>query len=112
MEKARCNTELYSNLRAPFNNVKPSNFWGSHQSLVTFLFCLSVLKEFAEITDSFYSLIRPEPHYYKWFCQRVHGLGPKDTEKAPVFPEVWEKIGPLIEGLPLVAHGLPGLYIP
>ena len=32
MEKARCNTELYSNLRAPFNNVKPSNFWGSHQS--------------------------------------------------------------------------------
>ena len=31
MEKARCNTELYSNLRAPLNNVKPSNFWGSHQ---------------------------------------------------------------------------------
>ena len=32
MEKARCNTELYSNLRAPLNNVKPSNFWGSHQT--------------------------------------------------------------------------------
>ena len=32
MEKARCNTELYSNLRAPLNNVKPSNFWGSHQN--------------------------------------------------------------------------------
>ena len=31
MEKARCNTELYSNLREPHNNVKPSNFWGSHQ---------------------------------------------------------------------------------
>ena len=31
MEKARCNTELYSNLREPLNNVKPSNFWGSHQ---------------------------------------------------------------------------------
>ena len=31
MEKARCNTELYSNLRGPLNNVKPSNFWGSHQ---------------------------------------------------------------------------------
>ena len=28
MEKARCNTELYSNLRAPLNNVKPSNFLG------------------------------------------------------------------------------------
>ena len=31
MEKARYNTELYSNLRVPLNNVKPSNFWGSHQ---------------------------------------------------------------------------------
>ena len=30
MEKARCNTELYSNLRGPLNNVKPSNFRGSH----------------------------------------------------------------------------------
>ena len=27
-EKARCNTELYSNLNLPLNNVKPSNFWG------------------------------------------------------------------------------------
>ena len=57
-----------------------------------------------EIVDSFYSLIHPEPEYYQWFCQRVHGLGPEDTEDAPVFPYVWEKIEPLIEGLPLVAH--------
>ena len=34
MEKARYNTELYSNLRVPINNVKPSNFWGSHQLLL------------------------------------------------------------------------------
>ena len=54
--------------------------------------------------DSFYSLIRPEPEYYQWFCQRVHGLGPEDTCDAPVFPEVWARIEPLIEGLPLVAH--------
>ena len=32
MGKARCNTELCSNLREPHNNVKPSNFWGSHQT--------------------------------------------------------------------------------
>ena len=32
MEKARYNTELYSNLRVPLNNVKPSNFWGAHQA--------------------------------------------------------------------------------
>ena len=56
------------------------------------------------ITDSFYSLIHPEPEYYKWFCRRVHGLSAEDTEDAPVFPLVWEKIAPMIEGLPLVAH--------
>ena len=35
MEKARYNTELYSNLSEPLNNVKPSNFWGSHHSDMT-----------------------------------------------------------------------------
>ena len=57
-----------------------------------------------KVVDSFYSLIHPEPEYYQWFCQRVHGLGPCDTDDAPVFPFVWEKIAPRIEGLPLVAH--------
>ena len=57
-----------------------------------------------EVVDSFYSLIHPEPEYYQWFCQQVHGLGPEDTDSAPVFPFVWEKIASKIEGLPLVAH--------
>ena len=57
-----------------------------------------------EIVDPFYSLIHPEPDYYAWFCQQVHGLGNRDTWNAPVFPYVWEKIEPMIEGLPLVAH--------
>ena len=57
-----------------------------------------------EIVNLYYSLIHPEPEYYQWFCQQVHGLSEEDTEDAPVFPYVWEKIAPLIEGLPLVAH--------
>ena len=57
-----------------------------------------------EIVDSFYSLIHPEPEYFQWFCQRVHGLSREDTEDAPVFPRVWARIAPRIEGLPLVAH--------
>lgn len=59
------------------------------------------------IVDSFYSLIHPEPEYYQWFCQQVHGLSEEDTNDAPVFPYVWEKIAPMIEGLPLVAHNSP-----
>ncbi len=57
-----------------------------------------------EVTESFYSLIHPAPNYYSWFCRQVHGLCDCDTCDAPLFPEVWSKIAPLIEGLPLVAH--------
>ena len=60
-----------------------------------------------EIVDSFYSLIQPEPNYYNYWCSEVHGLCHNDTDDAPVFPYVWEKIEPLIEGLPLVAHNSP-----
>ena len=68
------------------------------------------------ITDTFYSLIHPEPEYYQWFCRRVHGLGPEDTEDAPVFPKVWKEVEKLLllsdedakrlgrPYLPLVAH--------
>ena len=56
------------------------------------------------VTHSFYSLIQPEPNYYIYWCQRVHGLGHADTDNAPIFPEVWAQIEPLIQGLPLVAH--------
>ena len=59
------------------------------------------------IVDSFYSLIQPEPNYYKYWCTQVHGLCREDTENAPVFPDVWAQIEPLIEGLPLVAHNRP-----
>ena len=59
------------------------------------------------VVNSFYSLIHPEPEYYQWFCMRVHGLCAEDTEDAPVFPAVWAKIEPMIEGLPLVAHNSP-----
>ncbi len=57
-----------------------------------------------EIVDSFYSLIQPEPNYYNYRCRMVHGLSRSDTDCAPVFPEVWSRIEPLIGGLPLVAH--------
>ena len=57
-----------------------------------------------EIVDRFYSLIKPEPEYYNYWCSQVHGLCIGDTMNAPVFPDVWQRIEPLIEGLPLVAH--------
>ncbi len=60
-----------------------------------------------EIVDKFYSLIQPEPNYYNYWCTQVHGLCRTDTDDAPIFPDVWAQIEPLIEGLPLVAHNRP-----
>ena len=57
-----------------------------------------------EIVDRFYSLILPDPEDYNYRCCQDHGLCAEDTDNAPVFPEVWKQIEPLIEGLPLVAH--------
>ena len=44
------------------------------------------------VADNFYHLIQPEPNYYSYFCQRVHGLGHADTDEAPVFPTVWHQL--------------------
>ena len=52
----------------------------------------AVLVRDGEIVKTFYSLIRPEPDYYKWFCQQVHGLGHEDTDDAEVFPFVWRRM--------------------
>lgn len=60
-----------------------------------------------EIVDTFYSLIQPEPNYYNYWCSQVHGLCCDDTDDAPIFPNVWAQIEPLIKGLPLVAHNRP-----
>jgi len=64
----------------------------------------AVIVRNGEIAETFYSLVRPEPDYYSYWCSQVHGLTSKDTQDAPLFPEVWKQIEPLIEGLPLVAH--------
>lgn len=56
------------------------------------------------VVDRFYSLIRPVPNTYSYFCTQVHGLTYHDTIDAPSFDEVWQQIVPVIGDLPLVAH--------
>ena len=40
-----------------------------------------------QMVDSFYSLIQPEPNYYNYWCQQVHGITQIETDDAPVFPD-------------------------
>lgn len=64
----------------------------------------AVKVEGGKITQRFYELVRPEPDYYAWFCRRVHGLGPDDTDNARVFQYVWQDVMKMVGDLPLVAH--------
>ena len=63
-----------------------------------------VFVENSKITQTYYHLIKPTPNYYASICTQVHGLSRKDTEEAPLFPEIWAEILPQIKNLPLVAH--------
>ncbi len=56
------------------------------------------------ITDSYYSLVKPEPDYYSWRCVGVHGITQADTEDAPCFDRVWRHIDAWAAGMPYVAH--------
>jgi len=57
------------------------------------------------ITDRYYSLVHPEPDWYlRYFTDNIHGISRDDTESAPDFITVWEKIDEFIGDLPLVAH--------
>lgn len=57
-----------------------------------------------EFVNSYYSLVKPDPNYYNYFCTRVHGLTRRDTDDAPNFPDVWNEVSSLIKDLPFVAH--------
>ena len=52
----------------------------------------AVMVRNGQVADSFYSLIQPEPNYYNYWCQRVHGLSRCDTDNAPVFSKVWKEL--------------------
>ena len=58
-----------------------------------------------EIVEEFYSLVKPVPNRYDFFTTKIHGIKKKDTENAPVFPQVWNHIENHLKGLPFVAHG-------
>ncbi|SEG11672.1 3'-5' exonuclease [Parabacteroides chinchillae] len=59
------------------------------------------------VVDSIYTLIRPVPNYYSPWTTAIHGITAEDTNDAPDFEEVWARIAPRIQDIPLVAHNSP-----
>lgn len=67
----------------------------------------AVKVEVGVIVDRRYSLVRPEPDWYAWFCTKVHGLTDNDTWDAPPFGTVWTDWADWLDGYTLVAHNAP-----
>ena len=86
------------------NNFAAIDFETANTSLTSVCALGIVIVCNGEIADKFYSLIKPEPEYYYYWCTKVHGLTQTDTIDALVFPHVWNQIASKIEGLTLVAH--------
>ncbi len=60
--------------------------------------------ENGEITQTYSKLVQPPQNEYAFGNINVHGITPDMTENAPVFPDVWNEIYPLLEGRKVVAH--------
>lgn len=57
-----------------------------------------------EVVATFHQLIQPPGNRYDQGNIDIHGIYPEDTELAPTFLDVWERIFPAIRGKALVAH--------
>ena len=58
-----------------------------------------------EVTDTFYSLIRPPSLYIRPDFTEIHGLTVEDVKDAPAFNELWDsQMKPFIGDFPLAAH--------
>jgi len=63
--------------------------------------------ENGEIVNEFYSLIQPPDNEYSWHNISVHGIRPHETESAPTFYHVFQKILPLLWEKKIIAHNAP-----
>lgn len=45
-----------------------------------------------QIEETYSQLVRPENNEYNYWNIRCHGIQPRDTRRAPSFPEVWRTI--------------------
>lgn len=59
--------------------------------------------EDGRILKKMYTNVNPET-YFNEFNIRLTGISPQDVKNSPTFPQVWEKISPLMNSGILTAH--------
>lgn len=66
-----------------------------------------VVVENGIITNTYNQLIQPPNNEYSFWNIRVHGIYPEHTENAPLFPDIWNELEPLVQNQLLIAHNAP-----
>ena len=82
-------------------DVETPNRFNSRMSAIG----IAVVED-GRIVDSFYSLVDPEQPF-DWFNTQLTGIDSEAVAGAPTFPELWERIEPLMSSGILVAHNAP-----
>lgn len=57
-----------------------------------------------QLSDAFYSLIKPQDMRFNYYNIKVHGIRPEDVYDKPNFAAVWPKLIRQLEGKTIVAH--------
>lgn len=57
-----------------------------------------------QLSDTYYTLIKPPDNKYNWFNTRIHGLRAEDTAAAPDFADIWPELVERLHGHIVVAH--------
>ena len=79
-------------------DVETPNRYNSRMSAIG----IAVVED-GRITDSFYSLVDPEQPF-DWFNTQLTGIDSLAVQGAPTFPELWNRIEPIMASGILVAH--------
>ena len=79
-------------------DVETPNYMNRRMSAIG----ITVIED-GEIADEFYSLVNPEQPF-DYFNTQLTGISEETVQDAPTFPEVWEKIEPILSSGLLVAH--------
>jgi len=79
-------------------DVETPNRYNSRMSAIG----ISVIED-GEIVEEFYSLVDPEQPF-DWFNTQLTGISEESVADAPTFPQLWEKIKPILSSGILAAH--------
>ena len=79
-------------------DVETPNRYNSRMSAIG----ISIIED-GRIVDEFYSLVNPEQRF-DWFNTQLTGISARSVADAPTFPQLWDRIEPLLSSGVLVAH--------